>query len=341
MHSFPRLSLARLPTPIQFLKHTSKSVGKDIYVWRDDLNGFIDSGNKLRKLEFLMADALRLGCDWIITCGGPQSNHTRATTAVARTLGLGISILILPKADFDPAQPANANLLLNKIFDAHITWISNSEYHKLGKGYDPFFAREIELLKQQGKKPYVIPLGGSSPVGCYGYQNGVAEMLATWKSTTGLNTPPDNLFCALGSSGTFVGLKMGIEKENLSTKLHGINVIGPIETARNYVNQLVLACEKASMSVSLENSHIIDGYVGKGYAQAEDQDLLFYRELARTEGIVLDPCYTGKAFQGMLVEIAKNPAAFGEKILFLHSGGEFGNFAYAEQYQRVFAEKML
>jgi D-cysteine desulfhydrase len=336
-----RLSLARLPTPIQKLKHTSLELKKDVYIWRDDLTGFIDSGNKLRKLEFFMADATSQGCDWIITCGGPQSNHTRATSAVARSLGLGVSVLILPKMGFDRAAPANANLLLNQIFDAKISWIDTEEFHRLGGTYDPFFAKEVEELKRAGKKPYVIPLGGSNMLGCYGYINGVQEMLTAWKNAVPHSPAPDDLFCALGSGGTFVGLKLGLQDQNLQTKLHGINVIGPVEVAQKYVSVLSEASKRAGLELKSENMQFIDGYVGAGYAVASDADLRFYQTFAHREGIVLDPCYTGKAIQGMISEIKKNPSAFGEKILFLHSGGAFGNFAYAEQYQRVFQEKML
>jgi D-cysteine desulfhydrase len=329
--------LARLPTPIHALPKTSAELGKEVFIWRDDLTGFNDSGNKLRKLEFLVGDALAHGCDWLITCGGPQSNHTRATAAVARQLNLGVSVLILPKTGFDRAKPANANLLLNQLFGAELTWIDIDEHQKLGSTYDPFLAREVERVKALGKKPYVIPLGGSNPIGCYGYINGVEEMLTTWKSAVPYSNAPDTIFCALGSAGTYVGLQMGIQKLGLSTKLVGINVIGPIETAKNYVSKLIASSKALGMPIDADKTGtMIDGYVGAGYAIASDDDLRFYRDLATKEGIILDPCYTGKAFQGMLAEIKKHPSHYGSKILFLHSGGGFGNFAYAEQYQRAF-----
>lgn len=339
-HSAPaKINLARLPTPIQKLKTTSKELGKEIYIWRDDLNGFMESGNKLRKLEFLMADALTQGCDWVITCGGPQSNHTRATAIVARQLGLGVSILTLPKPGYDHDKIPTGNLLINRIYDSTMIWLDFNEYQKNGSSYDPFLKQESDRLKSLGKKPYVIPLGGSNLIGCKGYQSAIPEMLSTWKSIAKTEAP-DSLFCALGSGGTFVGLQLGIQEQKLKTQLYGVNVIGPMEIAQKYVHNLHDAISK-QLGIDLNQSmlhtkaHTIDGYVGAGYSIASDEDLKFYVELARCEGILLDPCYTGKAFQGMLAEIRKNPSRFGDQILFLHSGGTFGNFAYAEKFHKV------
>ena len=331
----PRLSLARLPTPIQKLNKISAEIGKEIYIWRDDLNGFMESGNKLRKLEFLMADAIEQGCDWVITCGGPQSNHTRATAIVARQLGLGVSILTLPKPGYDHDKIPTGNLLINQIYDSTMIWLDYDEYQKNGASYEPFLKQESGRVKALGKKPYIIPLGGSNPIGCLGYQHGVKEMLTTWKTVT--NTPePDDLFCALGSGGTFVGLQLGLQEQKMKTQLYGINVIGPIETAQKYVSILHESIKKTNgILIDKKNSHQVDGYVGAGYSLASNSDLEFYITLARKEGIMLDPCYTGKAFQGMLSEIKKNPDQFGSRILFLHTGGTFGNFAYAEQFQQT------
>ncbi|MBS1959809.1 MAG: D-cysteine desulfhydrase family protein [Bdellovibrionales bacterium] len=331
-----RLKLARLPTPIHALKNTSAELRKDVYVWRDDLTGFIDSGNKIRKLEFLVGEALAQGCDHLITCGGPQSNHARATAAIARSLGLGVSLLLFPKVGFNPDTPPNGNLLIDRIFGAEITWVPLKEFQAAGSSYDPFLQREMENLKRKGKKPYIIPLGGSSAIGCFGYIAGVEEMLRTWRAAVPGSQAPDSIFCAMGSGGTYVGLSIGLKKQNLSTQLYGINVIGPVETANNYITKLRGAARDVGLPADLSNAHLIDGYVGAGYAIASDDDLRFYRDTATSEGIIFDPCYTGKAFKGMMGEVKKDPTAFGKNILFLHSGGMFGNFAYADQYKKAF-----
>jgi D-cysteine desulfhydrase len=338
MKSSPRLSLARLPTPIQKLEKISAELGKNVYVWRDDLNGFIDSGNKLRKLEFLVADAIAQGCDHLITCGGPQSNHTRATAAVARSLGLGISILIAQKADYDRTRPPNANLLLNQILDAELTWITYEAFQAAGATYAPFFEREVTRLSKLAKKPYVIPLGGSNALGCKGYESAMGEMLPHWK-TVADTSAPDAIFCALGSGGTFLGLQLGVQKNSLkSTRVFGVNV-SPLITIQKYVSDLSTELALNQITVDSSNIEIIDGYVGAGYGIASDDDLRFYQRVASSEGLVLDPCYTGKAFQGMMDEVKKNPLRFGQNLLFLHSGGVFANFAYAEQYQIAFKSR--
>ncbi len=331
-----RIFLARLPTPIQKLNSVSRRLGKEIYLWRDDLTGFMDSGNKLRKLEFLLADALQKNCDWIITCGGPQSNHTRATAVVARQLGLDVSILTLPKPGYDQDQTATGNLMFNQIFATHQVWLSYEEFQKRGSTYDFFLNAEADRVRALGRKPYIIPLGGSNVLGCFGYANAVNEMVNTWRELVSGSNAPDHLFCALGSAGTYVGLQMGLEEQRLTTELHGINVIGPMPIPVQYVSNLRQSVlETYGIEPHTQQSQMIDGYVGAGYSIASDEDLKFYINLARTEGVMLDPCYTGKAFQGMVTEVEKNPSAYGKRILFLHSGGGFGNFAYAEQYQQV------
>jgi D-cysteine desulfhydrase len=333
---FSKLSLARLPTPIQKLERTSSEIGKEIFVWRDDLNGMIESGNKLRKLEFLMADALQQGCDTIITCGGPQSNHTRATSVVARKLGLDVTLLILPRPGFDLTQTPQSNWLINQIFGAQLKWLNYDDFQKTGLGYEPFLDEEAARIKKNGKKPYVIPLGGSNLIGVQGYREAVREMLCTWENLTGTRAP-DDLFCTLGSGGTLVGLEWGMMEHTPMTRLHGVNVIGPIETANRYVNQLHDSIRTTfNIDLSQCNTSRIDGYVGLGYSLATQDDLNFYSNFAQKEGILLDPCYTGKAFQGMLSEIRQAPENFGDKILFLHSGGALGIFAYAGQFESHF-----
>ncbi len=329
---FPRISLARVPSPIHKLEKTSAEIGKEIYLWRDDLNGMLESGNKLRKLEFLMADALAQDCDTIITCGGPQSNHTRATTIIARKLGLDISLLVLPRPGFDPSQNPQSNWLINQIFGAHIRWLDFDEFQKKSQGYQPYLNEESDRLKRLGKKPYVIPLGGSNLIGAQGYREAIPEMLNTWQELTKTKAP-DDLFCTLGSGGTFVGLEWGVLEYASTIRLHGVNVIGTMETANRYVNQLHESIQSEwNIDLSATRASRLDGYVGAGYSIASDNDLRFYSEFAQKEGVLLDPCYTGKAFQGMLTELRRSPERFGKKILFLHSGGSLGIFAYAEQF---------
>ena len=320
-----RVSLAHLPTPIHKLPRLSARVGKEIYVWRDDMTGFAESGNKVRKLEFLLADALQQGATRIITAGGYQSNHTRAAAFCARRLGLEISIVVRePKTGRDPKELPTANLLLNQIADADLHFVSYAEYQAAGSTYGAFLDKVAAQSKAKGEKPYIIYEGGSQPIGCFGYIYGVEQMLPTWRAAAGTDFP-DALFCADGSGGTHAGLHLGYELHGLNPKkLWAINVCDSAEYFQKRVGDLI---ERTSRELQ-----VLDGHFGTGYGIATDNDLRFYASLAREEGILLDPTYTGKAFQGMLAEIKKAPDRFGTRILFLHSGGAFGTFAYLQQY---------
>lgn len=333
-----RLRLAHVPTPIQRLARLSKEIGKNVWVWRDDLTGFADSGNKLRKLEFLAYAAEREGATRLITCGGPQSNHARATAFVARRLGLDVTLIVRePKAGMGDAGAATGNRLLNRILGADLVHVPFAEYQKLGATYDPFLeaARQRSLAK--GETPYVVPEGGSCPLGCFGYVNAVDEMLATWEAQ-GPGTPaPDSLFLALGSGGTHAGLHLGFERRGLPTEsLYAVNVCDSEAYFQRRVGKLLEdTAEAFGVALQSKTLQIFDGHFGEGYAVASDADLRFYADLAAKEGVLLDPVYTGKAFQGMLREIKKDPRRFGENVLFLHSGGVFATFAFAGQYHEA------
>lgn len=333
-----RLKLAHLPTPIHKLERLSAEVGKEIYLWRDDLTGFAESGNKIRKLEFLLADALEQRATRIITAGGPQSNHTRATAFLARRLGLEVSIVVRePKEGRNPNDIPTANLLLNQICGADLNYISYADYQAAGSIYLPFLEEVAENCRRQEERPYVILEGGSVPLGCFGYIHAVEEMLSTWQAVGASTQAPDALFFALGSGGTHAGLHLGYELNGLPTsRLWAVNVCDSEEYFKQRVGKLIEETASQFHLHSRErNLQILDGHFGTGYGVATDEDLKFYLKLARQEGVLLDPTYTGKAFQGMLAEIRTSPARFGQKILFLHSGGTFGTFAFQEQYAQV------
>lgn len=330
----PRLSLANLPTPIHKLPRLSAEVGKEIYIWRDDMTGSVESGNKVRKLEFLLADALEKGATRIITAGGYQSNHTRATAYCARRLGMQVTIIVRePKSGLDHNAPATGNLLLNQLSGADLHFVSYADYQARGSAYAVFLQKAAEESRARGEKPYIISEGGSQPLGCFGYIFAVEQMLPAWSEVAGTKHP-DALFCADGSGGTHAGLHLGFELNGLPTSaLWAINVCDSAEYFQKRVGSLV---EETTRQFGLNSRErklqILDGHFGAGYSIATDDDLRFYAQLAEMEGILLDPTYTGKAFRGMLAEIKKSPERFGSKILFLHSGGVFGTFAYAEQY---------
>lgn len=336
----PRLRLAHLPTPIHKLERISAEVGHEIYLWRDDLTGFVESGNKVRKLEFLLAHALELGATRIITAGAAQSNHTRATAYCARRLGLEISIVVRePKDGLDPRAPATGNLLLNQLAGADLRFVTYADYQKAGSAYQPFLDAEAAAARQRGERPYVIPAGGSVARGCWGYIFAVEEMLATWAGLGLGSRAPDALFLAVGSGGTHAGLHLGYELHGLPTNsLWAVNVSDSADYFRQRVGRLISeAAAEFSLSCGGTGVQVLDGHVGAGYGVASDDDLRFYSALARKEGVLLDPVYCGKAFRGMLAELRRDPMRFGHRILFLHSGGVFANAAFAGQFARALA----
>jgi D-cysteine desulfhydrase len=333
-----RLKLAHLPTPIQKLERLSAEFGREIYLWRDDLTGFVESGNKVRKLEFLLADALKQGARRIITVGAVQSNHTRATAYCARRLGFEVTLLVRePKGGRDPREPATGNLLLNQISGADLKFITYADYQKANFVSQPFLDAEAEASRQRGEKPYAIPAGGSVPLGCWGYISAVEEMLATWAGLGLGSCIPDALFFAVGSGGTHAGLHLGYEIHGLPTdQLWAVNISDSAEYFHKRVGELIEATVHEFNLNSRERAfQILDGHVGEGYSIASDDDLRFYAKLAREEGVLMDPAYCGKAFRGMLAELRKGPDRFGKRILFLQSGGLFALEAYREQFGRV------
>lgn len=340
-----RLRLARLPTPIVKLERLSAKVGKRIWVWRDDLTGGVDAGNKIRKLEFLLAEAVMQGATQVVTCGGPQSNHARATVFAARRLGMSVKLVVRQPSpasaapSFDPASVPTSNYLLDLIGGAQMELVPYEDYRAKG-GYGSFLDAAAEESRRLGQKPYVIGEGGSSALGTFGYLTAVEEMLDTWSHLGTGKKHPDSLFVAVGSGGTLAGLHLGYERLNLPrSELHAVNVCD----SSAYFDERchTLMAEAASLygvPYKPARLNIFDGHFGAGYAAATDDDLRFYAALAQGEGLLLDPVYSGKAFQGMLEEIAKDPGRFGEDILFLHTGGVFGTFAYGAAYQRALAE---
>lgn len=330
-----RLKLAQMPTPIQPLTRLSKEIGKNIWVWRDDLTGFVDSGNKLRKLEFLAAAAVQAGATRLITCGGPQSNHARATAVVARRLGMDVTLIVRePKSGFDQSAAANGNRLLNQILGADLQHVSFVDYQEQGSTYDFFLERARQAALACGESPYVVPEGGSCPLGCFGYLQAVDEMLATWEAMGPGTAAPDSLFLALGSGGTHAGLHLGYERRGLPTaSLFAVNVCDSAAYFQKRVGKLLEDTAAAyALPLKQPELQIFDGHFGEGYGLASPADLRFYAELAAQEGLLLDPVYTGKAFQGMLRELRQDPERFGRDVLFLHSGGVFATFAFADQY---------
>jgi D-cysteine desulfhydrase len=318
-----RIPIAVTPTPVEALPRFSKRLGVELLMKRDDLTGAALSGNKVRKLEFLLAEAQAEGADTVITCGGAQSNHCRATAIAARRLGMD-SVLLLRVPDPANPPPPDGNILLDRLVGSEIRWITPAEYAERAK----LFPRVAAELRARDRKPYVIPEGGSNALGAWGYVRCVEELART--------LPPGHttLVYAAGSGGTGAGLILGVKLLRLPWRVVGFNVCDDRDYFVRVIGEIVEdAIRRYDLAVEFSRGdiEIVDGYVGEGYAKSRPVELQLLRDVARDEAMLLDPVYTGKAFFGMTRELARDHHRFGERIVFIHTGGIFGLFPKAQE----------
>lgn len=319
----PSISLALLPTRIEKLPRLTAEV-KDVelFVKRDDLTGCLNSGNKIRKLEFVLADALNQEADTLITCGGIQSNHSRATASVAARYGLRCVLFLKGKG----ITPTTGNILLDRLLGAQINVISEEEYLQV----DRIMAEEAERLRSLGRKPYIVPEGASNWLGAMGYVR-AAEEIRNQLDATGITM--HLIVSACGSGGTYAGLLIGKKIFGLKARLLAVNVC---QTPQHFTEKIYGICLEANSKLGLglsftkEEIEVVGGYVGDGYAKAYPQVTELIRRMARSEGIMLDPVYTGKAMHGLLDMVSKERIPRKSRVLFIHTGGIFSLFAYTE-----------
>ena len=321
MYKIPdRIKLANLPTKIEKLDRLSKLMGgPDIYIKRDDYTGMEISGNKIRKLEFSIKQALDMGCDYLITCGGIQSNHARATVAAAVKLGMKAGLVLRGKED----TAVDGNLFINKLLGADIRFITPEDYRNRRMEIMEECKKDMEL---KGFKPYIIPEGASNGIGCFGYFNAMEEIIAQEKE---MGIHFDGIFIAVGSGGTHAGLLLGCKILGSEARIYGINVSDDEEHFKNAIHEILIESNQyLDINIQIDKSeiNIIDGYVGRGYALSTPVELNFINEFAKLEGIILDPVYTGKGMYGLTQEIKKGRFHDFKNILFIHTGGLFGVF---------------
>lgn len=313
------VSLISGPTPIEPLKPLPDwPAGQKIFLKRDDLTSLLLSGNKARKLEFIATEIVKQKADTLITCGGIQSNHARATAILAAQLGLKSRLVLRGRQDTE----VQGNLFLDKLVGAEIKHITPDEYEYV----DRIMAEEAEKLRQSGRRPYVIPEGASSELGVWGYVKATLEILAQLKKA---KLQFDRVVCAVGSGGTFAGLYLGSKAFGWKVKVTGFNVCYTADYFKNRIGNLISSFLKKyrwKMAVDLNDLDIIDGYVGEGYARSRSVERELIAELARQRGVVLDPVYTAKALFGLVEETRNGRIGSKERILFLHSGGIYGLF---------------
>lgn len=324
----PRLALAHLPTPLEPMPRLSAALGLDLRVKRDDLTGSHLSGNKIRKLDFLLADARAQGATHVLTCGGIQSNHARATALAAAPLGMmPVLLLRTPNGSPDdlPDSPT-ANLLLDRLAGARIVPCTPADYREQRGALLEALAAEI---RSAGGVPVVIPEGGSNALGALGYAVAAWELLAQYDAL-GL-APPDTCVVATGSGGTLAGLALGFEAAGVPTRAIGVAVCDDRPTFEAIVHHIAAeATDRFDLPrLSPGRFEVLDGFQGRGYALTTDDELAFLVATARHDGLVLDPVYTNKAFRGLLATAAAPARPLGTRIAFIHTGGIFGLFAEA------------
>lgn len=321
----PRIRLANLPTPLEEMPRLSKVLGgPKIWIKRDDLTGLAFGGNKVRKLEFEMADAVKQGADVIVAGGVIQSNHALATTVAARRLGMKIVLLLRGE---DP-QEYTGNLLLDHILGAEIRFIQ-AEWHKSVE----VTRNVVEELKGKGYNPYVAPF--SSPLGSVGYVNAVLELQEQAKR---MNLKVNCLVHAAGSGGTQAGLIVGSKALEIGIDVIGIATESDGDWLLNTTTQIADECARLldlDLTVTKDDVKILYDYVGEGYGILDEKSKETIKLVARTEGIILDPVYTSKAMTGLMDLLKKGHFKNYGNIVFLHTGGIPAISAYKDELKSL------
>ncbi len=310
IEDFPRIPLAVLPTPIQKLENISRILGTNVYIKRDDMTGIGLGGNKVRKLEFLLADAKNKGAEIVFTTGGAQSNHAMLTAACCKKLGL-TPILILKKRGVTDRK---GNILLEYLMNTDVRFLDTSD------SADVY--REMDRVGQEsGKIYYKIPTGGSNALGALGYVNCVKEI----SEQTDIKF--DYICCAEGSGGTHAGVAMGAKLFMPDTKVIGMMVdTDPFEEITTNIMKGLAELLELDFVPTVDDVHLVD-VCGEGYAIASPEGNAAIRMMAENEGLFLDPVYTGKAFGGLIKMAREGKFGPDDNILYLYSGGAGGLFA--------------
>lgn len=324
-----KIALSHGRTPLEDAPGLGAALGGPrILMKRDDCTGFALGGNKCRKLEYIFADALTAGCDIVLTAAGRQSNHCRQTAAAAARCGLDVRLLLAEMVDrTDPAYQGNGNLLLDKIYGARIE-IVGRECDTAGRLQDI-----AESLRREGRSPYIIDFGGSTPRGAQGYIDCAAEIVQQAKAI-GANI--DHIVLASGSGGTQAGLIAGFREFSPETRVHGISILREDEAFAGEVLALARDASKLAGFASIpgqEDCLVHFEHLGSGYGlpTVEMQEAILLA--ARTEALLFDPVYTGKAMAGLRALIEKRVIRDEETVVFLHTGGAPGIFAYQELFE--------
>ena len=325
---FPRVELCHAPTPLEFMPRLTQHLGgPQIWIKRDDCTGMALGGNKARKLEFLLGDALQQGADHVVTLGALQSNHVRQTAAAAARLGLACTVLLEhrhPNPDSDYLH--NGNVLLDVLLGAEIV------YRPGGTDMAAALMLMGDQLRAKGRRPYLIPSGGSNPVGTLGYVK-VAQELLQQAQEKSLRL--DHIVVASGSAGTQAGLVVGMEGARTQIPVLGIGVRAPRQPQEEKVFALAQqTADLLGVPGAVQREHVVANcdYIGEGYGIPTPGMMEAVTMLAQLEGILLDPVYSGKGMAGLIDLIRKGHYRKDQNIVFLHTGGAVGLFGYQHAF---------
>jgi len=330
---FPRVRLFPTPTPLEKLANLSRHLGgPEIWIKRDDCTVVATGGNKIRKLEFLVGEAQAQGATHLVTQGAVQSNHVRQTAAVAARFGMKCTALLEHRIDTNDRDYLNSgNVLLDRLFDTAI------EYRPGGADMNAEAEAKGAALRSAGERAYVIPGGGSNPVGALGYVSCAQELL---QQVDEMGLRIDRVVTATGSAGTQAGLVVGLEGCNAGVPVLGIGVRLPRDRQEANVHRLAEAtAEHLGLRGGVARSAVVANcdYVGPGYWQPTPWMTEAVMMLARLEGVLLDPVYSGKAMAGLIDLVRKGEIRKGETVVFLHTGGAVGLFGYTGVFEQAMA----
>ncbi len=330
LDEIPRITLTHLPTPLEEAPRLGAKLGlRRLLIKRDDCTTLTLGGNKARKLEYLMADVLAKGCDVVLTDGGPQSNHARMTAGAARKVGIDRCILFLGGPRFEHFY---GNLLLDLILGAEIKFMPDATVNEMEEAMQ----LEADRLRAEGRNPYVIPIGGSTPLSIVGYVRAMRELTEQLQERGEDKSP--YVFVAVGSAGTISGCALGIRLFMPEAKLIGISVSRKSKPLRETSADLASGAARlieVHETFTPEDFIIADEYYGERYGVPTDMGNAAILTAARTEGLILDPVYTGKAMAGLAEMARKGLIDTNRTVVFIHTGGSPALMAFESEFRNT------
>lgn len=326
LDEIPRISLTALPTPLDEAPRLAERLGlRKLLIKRDDCTTLGMGGNKVRKLEFLMADALGQGADVVMTDGGPQSNHARLTAAACRKVGVERCILFLGGPSF---ERFDGNLLLDVVLGAEIRFMPDATVQEM----EDAMQAEAEKLRGEGRTPYVIPIGGSSPVGALGYVSAMRELAGQLSD----EDKDPLIFVAVGSAGTIAGCSLGVKLFLPEAQVIGISVTGRAWAWQDRAARVATGAAKlldVNYLFEPQQFRVEDAYYGERYGVPSPAGNAAIIEAAQSEAIILDPVYTGKAMSGLIDMARRKIIDTDRTVIFIHTGGGPSLFAFESEFR--------